>query len=64
MSAQAEIIIQPDGTILIPRGTKQENSLIRDLVSDMQGPSQDAIEAFLSVTDNSELLFGETTHCG
>lgn len=61
---ETEIIIQPDGMVLIPRGTKQENDLVRCMVDDIEGISIDAIEAFLSVTDASELLFGETTHCG
>lgn len=62
--SEIEIIIQSDGTVLIPRGTQEQNNLVRFVINNVAGISSEAIESFLSITDNSELLFGEMTHCG
>lgn len=64
MSDEVSILLQPDGTVLVPRGTKEQNNIVRGLVSDLAGVSQEQIESFLSMTDDGELLFGESTHCG
>jgi len=53
------IIIQPDGTILIPRGTRKINDLVRSLLCDVS-----EVESFLSLTDEIDLIFGDNTYCG
>ena len=55
-----EIIIQPDGTMLIPRGSKEQNDVVRQILDGL-GVSA---EEFLSVTDESDILFGQSTLCG
>jgi len=60
--AEVEVIIQSDGTVLVPRGTLQQNNLIRSLSDGIF--DIDEINTFLSMTDSAELIFGHTTHCG
>lgn len=62
MDSEVEIIIQSNGTILVPRGTRQQNDLIRSLSKGMF--DDDEIESFLSITDSVDIIFGDTTHCG
>lgn len=60
---EVEIIILPSGSVLLPRGEKPDNDLIRGLIDGVVANANE-VEAFLSVTDDIELLFGQTTHCG
>ena len=57
-----EIIIQPDGSLLIPRGTLEENIVVMDVFGELT--DKNSLESFLSVTSNSELLFGNSHLCG
>ncbi len=59
VAPMVSIIIQPDGTVLVPRGTKKTNDLVRSL---LYGVSE--VESFLSLTDEVDLIFGDSTHCG
>lgn len=60
-----EIVIQPDGSLLIPRGTSADNqvllSLLKELVDD---DSYSSLRDFFNISDNSELIFGTTGLCG
>lgn len=58
------LTIQADGSILIPRGTKEHNDIIRNLSKMFDEQQQQMIENFLLVTDDCELLLGDTTLCG
>lgn len=62
-SSLPEIVIQPDGTLLIPRGNHVDNqffiSLLKDLVED-----QDALLSFFEVSEQSEVIFGTPGLCG
>lgn len=57
-----EIIIQPDGSFLVPRGTNEENQVLRDLLPDVDDPA--ALENFFAITEDCERLFGDQFLCG
>lgn len=57
--SEITIFIQPNGSVLIPRGTKSQNEIVRNLME-----QSIEVESFLSGTDDIELLFGDSTHCG
>lgn len=57
-----EIIIQPDGSLLIPRGTASENEIVRQLMNDVQDP--ESLDNFFAITENCERLFGDQFLCG
>ena len=59
---EVEIIINPDGSCLIVRGHSHHNSVLRELFKDAKDPK--ALEEFLSVTDDSDILFGPSGLCG
>lgn len=60
-----EIIIQPDGSFLIPRGTVEENSFFRDLLNDLIDEDQkSSLSSFFSATEESEIIFGSSGLCG
>lgn len=60
-----EIIIQPDGNLLVPRGVSADNqffiSLLKELVDE---DSQDALLSFFEVSEQSETIFGTPGLCG
>lgn len=57
-----EIIIQKDGSMLVPRGTAEENEALREILSDIDDPA--ALDHFFSVTEDCERLFGDQFLCG
>lgn len=57
-----EIIIQPDGSLLVPRGTTAENETLRQVLADIDDPQ--ALENFFSITEDCERLFGDQFLCG
>lgn len=62
--ADIDIFIEPDGSILLPRGSKDQNDLVRALASILTLEQKQELESFLSMTDDVELLFGKNTFCG
>ena len=58
-----EFIIQPDGSLLVPRGDSRQNELTSSLLSD-EVDDKDALSNFLAVSDDCELLFGDQFLCG
>ncbi len=60
-----EIVIQSDGSLLIPRGLSAENqfftSLLKDLVDEND---QDSLSKFFDVSEQSEVIFGSPGLCG
>lgn len=60
-----DIIIQPDGSLLIPRGHSADNqffiSLLRDIVDK---DVNESLSGFFEVSEQSETLFGEPGLCG
>lgn len=60
-----EIVIQPDGSLLVPRGLSAENqfytSLLKDLVDE---DTQDSLSRFFDVSEQSEVIFGSPGLCG
>ena len=60
-----EIIIQPDGSFLVPRGNFQENQLVKELFTDIVEQDEfNALEDFLAVSENFEQIFGSPGLCG
>jgi hypothetical protein len=57
-----EIIIQPDGTLLVPRGAAEENQVLRDLLIDIVDSA--GLDHFFSITEDCERIFGEQFLCG
>jgi hypothetical protein len=60
---EIEFIIQPDGSLLVPRGDIDQNKLTSILLSD-EVDDKEALSNFLAVTDDCELLFGDQFLCG
>lgn len=60
-----EIVIQPDGSLLVPRGLSAENqfytSLLEDLVDE---DTQNSLSRFFDVSEQSEIIFGSPGLCG
>ena len=60
-----DIVIQPDGSLLVPRGRSADNqffiSLLKDLVDQ---ESQDSLSGFFEVSERSEVIFGDPGLCG
>ena len=61
-NSDASLIIRPDGTLLIRRGSSKHNKIVRDLVEGMVEP--DKLTDFFKITENSEIIFGEVNLCG
>ena len=60
-----EIVIQADGTFLVPRGHTSDNQfflkLLRDMVDD---DTRVLLDDFFAVTEDSEIIFGSPGLCG
>ena len=63
MASDFVVIVTEDGTVLVPRGTKTTNDAVRKILHDFKRDNAET-EAFFKVTDDVELIFGETTYCG
>ena len=59
----ADIIVQANGTLLITQGTSSQNAIIRDVIDNL-AESKDQINNFLSLSEDSEIIFGDTILCG
>ena len=58
-----DIVIEPDGSLLIERGTKEQNNLLlRLLEGNIIDP--ESLRQFISMTDAVEIIDGDTTLCG
>ena len=57
-----EIILQPDGTILVPRGDHEQNEVLLHFLGEVKNGNE--LKAFLSAGENSEDIFGEKELCG
>jgi len=56
------LIIRHDGSILIRRGTSEQNTTVLNLVQNLV--SEDKLRDFFRMTENSEIIFGEENLCG
>jgi len=59
--------IMPSGHIKFKRGDKEYNSKIRQVISNLVDGDKDVmteIDEFLSGSEDSELLIGDTIFCG
>ena len=60
-----EITILPDGNFLVKRGTFSDNQLLIKFLTDIiDEESLEYLRGFLSVTDDTDLIFGSTGLCG
>ena len=60
-----EIVIQPDGSLLIPRGHSDENKFFTSLLEDLVDENdQDSLSKFFDVSEQSEVIFGSPGLCG
>lgn len=57
-----EIIINPDGSVLLPRGNKQEDELLKKIMIDTV--DSQVLNSFFSISENSEIIFGDHRLCG
>lgn len=60
--AEVEILIQANGTCLVPRGTSLQNEMICNLLSGLT--ELEDLHNFFAITDDSEVIFGEPGLCG
>ena len=60
---ELQLYIAEDGTVYVERGTPEQNAMVRQL---LEGEIDDpeALDRFLYMTENSELLFGDSVLCG
>lgn len=56
-----DIEIQEDGCCLVPRGNKDVNDLVKNIVSAL---TDEDMSGFFDITDDSDLIFGEQGFCG
>jgi len=59
---EIEIVILPDGSLMVERGTEAQNNQLQRLIGGFL--TDDSLQQFTSLLDDSELLFGDTTLCG
>ena len=59
---QLDLEIRSDGSLLIPRGLSNHNSLLREVLENIVDCSN--LDNFLAVTEKDEILFGNTPLCG
>ena len=60
-----EIIIEPNGSLLIPRGDPQENDFYRSVFDGLLDAEQlESLNAFFAMSEDSEQLYGERGLCG
>lgn len=57
-----ELVFNPDGTVFIPRGNKEDDEILRKILSDLIDAK--VLESFYSISEKSEVLFGDQTMCG
>lgn len=60
-----EIVIQPDGNLLVPRGYVEENEFFKSFLTDIISEGeQESLEGFFGVSEQSERIFGDPGLCG
>jgi len=60
-----EIVIQPDGSLLIPRGFAHDNQFYVKLLQNMVNEdTRDALDDFFAICEKSEIIFGSPGLCG
>ncbi len=61
---EISIIIQPDGSTLVPRGTAADNQFFLDLFEDADPEILQSLSDFFQMNEESEILFGSPGLCG
>lgn len=60
-----DIVIQPDGSLLIPRGHSADNQFYISLLKELaEEDAQDSLLSFFEVSEQSEVIFGDPGLCG
>ena len=60
-----DIVIQPDGSLLIPRGHSADNQFFISLLKDLTDKDvQELLSGFFEVSEQSEVIFGTPGLCG
>lgn len=59
---ELEIVILPDGSLMLERGSEAQNNQLQRLLEGFL--TDDSLHQFTSLLEDSELLFGDTTLCG
>lgn len=60
-----DIVIQPDGSLLIPRGYSADNQFFIALLEDFADEdARDSLLDFFQISDQSEAIFGTPGLCG
>lgn len=63
--SEISLIIQPDGTILVPRGTLEENNLCMEIFQNLiEDDDRKSLCDFFAATSDSEVIFGPRGLCG
>ncbi len=58
-----ELVFLPDGTVMVERGTPAQNDLLLSIFGDSI-LDKSSFQQFISMTEDAEMLIGETTFCG
>jgi hypothetical protein len=62
--AEVEIVLYPDGTILVPRGSVSQNEFYLEFLKDLLDDDElESISGFFAAGNESEMIFGER-FCG
>lgn len=60
-----EIIIQPDGDLLVPRGYAEDNEFFMSLLESLvDKDTHTSLANFFEISEQSEVLFGNPGLCG
>ncbi len=59
---EVEIVLQPNGSIIISRGTKSQNDLLSKILEPMI--DVDDLDGFFSVSEGMEEIIGNLDLCG
>ena len=60
---EIDIEFWPDGQIMVKRGSKAQNDVVWEIFNSSL-KNQDDLKHFLSVTDKTDIIFGDSTFCG
>lgn len=62
---EIEIIIQPDGSLLLNRGDAEHNAVMMELVDALcSNDNKESLQHFFSFVDENEQVFGDGGMCG
>jgi len=62
MPVEVEIILQSDGSLLISRGSKEQNEVLAKILNSMTDISD--LDSFFSISEQTENIIGKTDLCG